>query len=98
MPAGRHKEHEMARLAFMTSGVLLAPYGDPRVQGLADRTPAAFAAAEASVGFIARWYEDAAAEANTWGEWAAPAIFRGAAYQDRVSQTLSLWRDLESVF
>ena len=88
----------MARLAFMTIGLLNEPFGHPRVQGFADRLDANFAAAEASEGFIGRSVLDEATGEETWGAWAAPTIFHGGEYLNRTPETLSLWQDLESVF
>lgn len=79
----------MARLAFLTSGVLVAPWDDPAVSGFVDRIEGAFAAAEAHPGFIGR--------AGDWGEQATPACLTPE-QTERVAQTLSLWVDLESVY
>lgn len=88
----------MARLAFMTISEMHGPWGDPVVRGLQERFPVAFAAAEASEGFLgrSRWIEgDLSAH---WGPSGKPTRFVDADAQNRVAATLSLWRDLESVF
>ena len=95
---GMLKEMLMAKVAFMTIGLLHAPYGDPRVQGFFDRGDANFATAEASPGFMGRSQYDEATEADTWGASTQPALFNSEAYLDRTPQTLSVWHDLESVF
>lgn len=87
----------MARVAFMTTGVLHAPGDDPRVQGFVDRTDAVFALAESGDGFLGRDIPVGTTGERSWGDWAAPAIFQKEADAGRMAQTLSLWRDLESV-
>jgi len=87
----------MARVALFTVGILHAPDG-PRVQGFFDRGDATFAAAEASPGFMGRCLYDEATEADTWGVATQPVVFDQEEFTDRVAQTLSVWRDLDSVF
>jgi hypothetical protein len=80
----------MARLAFFTVGVMQAAWGEARVQGFVDRVPATFAAAGSSPGFVARVVFE--------GEEPRPARYADASYEGRVPQTLSIWRDLDSVY
>lgn len=96
------------RLAFMTFSILRAPYGDPIVQEFDDRTPTTFAEAEGSEGFIDRakpvedvaWMTNYQKDWGRWGPFAVPRFYnggtsRGHTYQ---AQTLSLWKDLISVW
>ena len=96
------------RLAFMTFSILRAPYGDASVQGFDDRTPATFKEAENSDGFIDRaapvddvpWMTNYQKDWGRWGPFAVPRFYDGGTsgghtYQ---AQTLSLWRDLYSVW
>lgn len=84
----------MAKVAFLTIGLLKAPYGDPQVQGFVDRVAATLAEAAASDGYLGR--------INNEEQWSAtgvalPQRFRQEEYAARGAATLSLWRDLESV-
>lgn len=88
----------MAKVAFMTIGLLKEPYGSPHGQGFVDRIEATFAAAESSEGFIGRSTTDEETGEETWGTWTTPGVFQKDEYQDRRPETLSLWHDLESVF
>lgn len=87
----------MAKLAFMTTGLLHEPWGGPRMQGFEERTAATFAVAETSEGFIARSGYGAEDE-KVWGVREAPAMFGREDYEARGADTLSLWQNLESVF
>lgn len=87
----------MAKLAFMTTGLLHEPFGAPSMQGFEDRTPPTFAVAEKSEGFLARsGYE--AEDELVWGARETPTVFGREDYEARGADTLSLWQDLESVF
>jgi hypothetical protein len=88
----------MARLAFMTIGVLHAPMDDPRVQGFVDRIDVIFAAAGSSDGFVGQSVPDEATGEESWGPLVTPTHFQKEEYLDRTAATLSLWNDLESVF
>jgi hypothetical protein len=88
----------MSRLAFMTVSALHEPYDHPRTQGFIQRTPATFAAAEASEGFIMRSMWPDPVDTQIWGEWAVPKMFQSIDYPNLVPPTLSLWKDIESVF
>lgn len=79
----------MARLAFYTFGILRGPEGDPQVQGFFDRDESAGAAAEVAPGFITRYY---GRPPELGPRFFDPAVHPGA------PQTLSVWRDLESVY
>ncbi len=87
----------MSRVAFMTIGVLKDVVGAPLVQGFSERVDPIFAMAEHADGFIGHPYDSAGGK-TSWGDWALPALFQDPAYEPRVVATLSLWRDLESVF
>lgn len=94
-------------LAFMTFSTLRAPYGDALVQGFDDRTPDAFAEAESMPGFIDRakpvedvsWMTNFQKDWGRWGPFAVPRFYLGGttAGHSRQAQTISIWRDLQSV-
>lgn len=98
----------MSKVAFTTFAVLRQPYGHPEVQPFDDRTPAVFAEAEHAPGFIARDKEvnsdtDVSNFERDWGAWgtfAVPRFYSGGrtTSTDSRASTLSLWRDLESVY
>ena len=83
----------MAKLAFLTFGILKKPWGDPTVAGFVERVPGNFAAAEASPGFVGR----SGLGGMDWGEYVYPA-FLPAEMHDRLVRTFSLWESLESVY
>jgi hypothetical protein len=88
----------MAKLAFMTIGLLHAPTGDPQVQGFVDRIDENFSQAAESEGFLGRsvWQDDT--EQHSWGPQTVPEFFQKDEWIGRRPATLSLWQDLESVF
>ena len=95
------------RVAFTTFAVLKQPYGHAEVQEFDDRTPAVFAEAESSRGFIARARELTNQTASNferdWGAWGRFAVPRFYVWgretgTDRRASTLTLWRDLSSVY
>ncbi len=98
----------MPRIAFMTFGVMVAPYGAPEVAGFEARIDAAFEQAASMDGYIDRsrgpqpWIDGVAEEDQAWGPWGP---YRRTSFyrpehgpDDREASTLSLWRDLESVY
>ncbi len=87
----------MARVAFYTFGILRETPGHPQVQGFFDRIHANFGAAEQSVGFIDRSRLDPETGLYSWGEWVSPRFFREEVHAEN-PKTLSVWRDLESIF
>jgi hypothetical protein len=87
----------MARLAFMTFGVLHEPRSHPRSKGFVDRIPATYAAAERSEGFVDRSYLDPDTGRHSWGDSVCPS-FVSRDLLPRLAHTFSLWRDLESVY
>ena len=92
----------MARVALMTTGILYGPVGDPRVQGFMDRLDGIWAAADANPDYIASdgfiGLSGPESAAGPWGTQTCPTIFISEGYADRVAQTLTLWRSLESAF
>ncbi|OKK03486.1 hypothetical protein AMK26_18525 [Streptomyces sp. CB03234] len=98
----------MPRIAFTTFNILKEPYGHPVVQEFDDRTPSTFLEAEQSPGFIDRAVavddrEDLTNFERDWGQWGAfavPRFYTGGrtAGTDSRASTLSLWKDIESVF
>jgi len=81
----------------MTFGVLYESRAHPRSQGFIDRIPAALVQAERSEGFIDRSYLDMETGLHSWGEPVCPR-FLPEELHPNVARTLSLWRNLESVF
>ena len=84
-----------SRLALYTFGIFKGRAADPDNQGFHDRNDAAFAAAEAAEGFIARsGYEDEPGP-TSWGVQVYPRFYveRGDGWSP---STISLWADLES--
>lgn len=84
------------RLAFMTYGELLAPFGDELVQPFVDRVPAVYDAASATPGFIDRSHRNLGDYSHSWGEIVSPRCWGGVASRTTAA-TLSIWEDLESV-
>lgn len=87
----------MARIAFLTIGVLKEPMGHPSVQGFSDRIGPVFSAADRCDGYIGRAEFDAATDTFSWGEFVVPPAFGMDPDPNLVPSTLSLWEDLESV-
>lgn len=79
----------MAKIVFMTTGLLHEPMGHPRVQGFMRRIPGVYGAAAASEGFLGFPAEQ--------GD-PTPLVYRTGEFAGRAPTTLSVWRDLESVF
>lgn len=95
------------RVAFTTFAVLKQPYGHPEVQEFDDRTPDVFKEAEGSPGFIARAKEISGSELSNfernWGPWGVFCVPRFYTLgrdtnTDQRASTISLWKDLPSVF
>lgn len=84
------------KLAFMTFGSLLGPYGDPAVQGFWDRVPSVFDSSDQTEGFVARSRRDPGVENHTWGLRMCPKCWGDKILPKHVV-TLSVWEDLESV-
>ena len=83
----------MARIAFLTYGILLEPWDHPVSKGFVDRVEAVFSQAEQSTGFIDR---HRGTEGQTWGPHAKSRFFDEQKHAVDIA-TLSLWCDLESV-
>jgi hypothetical protein len=79
-----------SHLAFMTCGLLRAPLDDASNRTFVERSPAAWADAEASDGFIGYLPEP-----DPDGR---PNRFLELEYANRCAITLTRWRDLESVY
>src|SRR5262249_32020019 len=88
----------MAKIAFMTIGLLHEPYDSLRVKGFIDRIDAVFDVADTSEGFMRRCPHVECEAQLAWGQWTIPTVFQSEATPNRVASTLSLWHDLESVF
>jgi hypothetical protein len=98
---------QFMRVAFTTFAILQQPYGHPAVQEFDDRTPDVFKEAEGSPGFIARAKEVSGSELSNferdWGPWGRFCVPRFYTLgretdTDQRASTLSIWRDLPSVF
>lgn len=85
----------MAKLAFMTLGILRAPIGDKAVQGFFDRIPAVFESADANEGLTARSRRDSEWQ-HSWGQVVAPKCYSNED-PNRIVATLSLWEGLEEL-
>jgi hypothetical protein len=83
----------MARLAFLTFGLMRAPTGDPAVRGFEIRIAATYERAAESPGFLGSFAETPGSGTVSVrpARWAAPA------YAARSAITMTLWTDLESV-
>lgn len=75
------------RLAVMTFGHLVEPFGHPAVQGFVDIAPRVMEAADHSKGFIAR-YDDSK-------DMVVPQCW-GGELTNATAPTLSLWTELEA--
>jgi hypothetical protein len=76
----------MPRIAFYTFGLLIEPLGHPALRGFEDRVDPVSVVAAACDGFI-----------TSVQGWDAQARFVNPS-ENRTAQTLTLWRDLESVY
>ncbi len=85
------------RIAFLTFGNMLAPWGDPVVAEFEAREEAVFGAAEESPGFVA--YAPSVDRAPGAPVRHSP-FYMGSPGEalDSEASTLTVWRDLESVF
>jgi Domain of unknown function (DUF3291) len=89
----------MANVAFFTFGILQEAADHPRMQAFWDRSPHNFAVAEQSDGFIDHSRPKPDSEDYDWGEAEVRQFFREAEFgRAQLPRTLSLWKDLESVF
>jgi hypothetical protein len=91
------REHNVARIAFMTFGVLYEPRTHSRSKGFINRIPATYEVAERSEGFIDRSHLDPDTGRHSWGELVCPRFLPDELHPN-VARTLTLWRSLESVF
>ncbi len=83
----------MARLAFLTFGLMRAPTGDPAVRGFEIRIAATYERAAESPGFLGSFAE----QPGSGGVAVRPARWAAPAYAARSAITMTLWTDLESV-
>jgi hypothetical protein len=87
----------MARLAFLTLGMLHEPRTHERSKGFFDRVPGIFGSAARSEGFIDQSRRDPGNGEYSWGEPFCPT-FLSPDLDPHLVHTLTLWRDLESVY
>jgi Domain of unknown function (DUF3291) len=90
------REYQMARVAFMTFGVLHEPRAHLRSKGFIDRIPANYEMAERSEGFVDRSHLDPDTDRHSWGELVCPRFLPDELHPN-VARTLTLWQSLESV-
>ena len=89
----------MVNVAFFTFGILREAADHPQMQAFWDRGPHNFEGAEQSDGFIDRSRPKPESEDYDWGEATVRQFFREAEFgRAQLPRTLSLWKDLESVF
>jgi hypothetical protein len=94
-------------VAFSTCSLLREPYGGEATAEFEELTPEVYRASEAYPGFLERAEpvdarDDLGDPDRDWGKWGrlqVPAFYDGGLTDDtyRGAQTLSLWRDLDSV-
>lgn len=92
----------------MTYGELHEPFGHPRIEEFHERTPVVFEVAAGTPGHIATAGRARAASGRSgdrqddgaWGSYRTPSYHPGSLDPDTRTdaQTLTLWRDLESVY
>ena len=95
----------MARLGFMTFGILQAPYGDPLVQGFMEATADVFEEAKRSDGYVCHALKPEPTKPSfgqvygEFGEFIMPRFYKGGTQQGELTQaaTLSLWERIEAV-
>lgn len=80
---------------MLTSGPLRYDVDDHRVQGFFERTRTIFHNASTHDGFLGL-SDDGPIE--IWGKEMIPTRFHGTIHESRVTQTLSRWKDIESVY
>lgn len=99
----------MSKLAFFTYGVLKELPGHPTVQGFIDRAQPIFMAAMGHEGCIGLatgphntepFADMLDADYKEWGPFALPRFYNGstAMAEYRAGVTLTLWKDIDSVF
>jgi hypothetical protein len=87
----------MARIAFLTFGNMVAPYGDPAVEVFESAIEATYDQVDASPGFICHMAD---AEWIPGGDRLRSPFYTGGRSPelDAEATTLSIWADLESVY
>ena len=89
----------MSRIAFRTFGVTVAPLGDPRLAEFGSRGDDIVAALAETPGYIGSIFDNDDWDSGPWGPYSYTRYHHqepGAPDYD--ASTLSVWRDLESVF
>lgn len=85
----------MSRLAFLTAGILVGPEDDPRIAGFLARVDENFSAAAAHPGCLAIIDDD---PVNPWRTVHRPPLYADPSFSGRLAVTLSVWKDLASVY
>ena len=89
----------MENVAFFTFGILREAADHPQMQAFWESSSHNFEVAEQSDGFIAHSRSKPDSEDYDWGESQVCQFFREAEFgRAQITGTLSLWKDLESVF
>jgi len=82
----------MARLGFMTFGILQAPYGDPLVQGFMEATADVFEEAKRSDGYVCHALKPEPTKPSfgqvygEFGEFIMPRFYKGGTQQGELTQ------------
>jgi Domain of unknown function (DUF3291) len=84
----------MAKIAMLTTGPLLTAIEDSKNASYGVLADKIFSALSIDDGFLGH---SATETNNSWGVWAIPKLYQKEEYEGRIIQTLSLWRDLESL-
>jgi hypothetical protein len=95
----------MARVGFVTFGILKAPYGSPVVQGFVDAVSDVFREATLSDGYITHAIRPEPQQPpfgqvyGDFGELILPRFYQGSTRADEMTQavTLSLWGAINAV-
>jgi uncharacterized protein DUF3291 len=87
----------MKRLAIYNFGMFREAAGSPSNQGFRDREGPNLAAVERAHGFIGRAGYAGEPERLSWGQQRFPRFYVGNG-EEGAPSTLSLWKDLESLF
>ena len=89
----------MARIAFRTFGVLVAPMEDPRIADFTTLGDVVSADAATAPGYVCSIFDEDDWDSGRWGPYAYGRFYRPEPdAPDLDASTLSVWRDLESVF
>jgi len=86
----------MPRVAIFTTGPTLMPLNTSKMRPLVATTMRIFKTITAQDGYLAH-AEPTHDPQPLWGEWTIPKVWENRQHDGDLLQTLSLWRDLESL-